>query len=115
MDRRLRTVVETQEFAHRAKGLQITDAERTFIVNAIAADPECGVPLGGGLRKARFAGRSSGKSGGYRTLHFFRREELPVFLLSIFAKNEKANLSKKELADLIGLCDEIAEHYGSRK
>jgi len=37
---------------------------------------------------------------------------MPLFLLTIFAKNEQANISKKEQAALIALCDLIAETYG---
>lgn len=40
---------------------------------------------------------------------------MPLFLLTVFAKNEKANLSRKEQADLIKLCDLIAQTYGGGK
>lgn len=40
---------------------------------------------------------------------------MPVFLLTVFAKNEKANISQKEKASLIELCDLIAATYGSGK
>jgi hypothetical protein len=40
---------------------------------------------------------------------------LPLFLLSVFAKNEKANISKTEKADLIELCDLIAQTYEKKQ
>ncbi|RAN38525.1 hypothetical protein HY26_03655 [Hyphomonas sp. GM-8P] len=40
---------------------------------------------------------------------------MPLFLPTVFAKNEKANLSRKEQADLIKLCDLIAQTYGGGK
>ncbi len=52
--------------------------------------------LGGGLIKQRVARGGGGKSGGYRTLVFFRREETAVFAFG-FAKSSKANLNEVEL------------------
>lgn len=52
--------------------------------------------LGGGLIKQRVAREGEGKSGGYRTLVFFRREERAIFAFG-FAKSDKANLSAVEL------------------
>ncbi len=107
------TVVELPEFVRRAKDL-MTEAERTALIDMLAADPEAGVSLGGGLRKARFARAGAGKSGGFRTVHFYRAGAGPVFLLTMFAKNEKANLSAGELAALVKLGDELAACYGRR-
>jgi hypothetical protein len=52
--------------------------------------------LGGGLIKQRVAREGGGKSGGYRTLVFFRHEEMAVFAFG-FAKSSKANLNAVEL------------------
>jgi hypothetical protein len=62
----------------------------------------------------RLARPGGGKSGGWRVLHFFRNEGMPVFLLSVFGKNEKANISAAERAELAAICDLIAETYGRR-
>jgi Flp pilus assembly CpaF family ATPase len=37
-----------------------------------------------------------------------------VFLLTVFGKNEKANISAAERAELAAICDRIAETYGRR-
>jgi hypothetical protein len=37
-----------------------------------------------------------GKRGGARVIYYYHDERLPVFLLSAFAKNRKANLSRAE-------------------
>ena len=50
----------------------------------------------GGARKVRFAGRGKGKSGGYRVVTYFAGEDIPVFLLALFSKGERENLSKAE-------------------
>ncbi|MCA6112506.1 type II toxin-antitoxin system RelE/ParE family toxin [Bradyrhizobium cenepequi] len=50
----------------------------------------------GGCRKVRFAGRGKGKSGGYRTVHYLAGDDVPVLLLALINKGERANLSKAE-------------------
>lgn len=109
----LTTVVELEEFLRQAKGI-LTDADRAELISYLAAHPEAGVSLGGGLRKVRFARKGAGKSGGFRSIHFYRRAKSPIILLAIFAKNEKANLTATELATLIRLGDILAAHYGEQ-
>lgn len=107
----LQTVVELPEFVRRAKAI-MSDEERLDLVNFIAANPEAGVALGGGLRKVRSPRAGSGKSGGYRTLYVFGGVGIPLFLLTVFAKNEKDNLSKAEQAAAVQLSRALLETYG---
>lgn len=94
----------------------MSDAERMELIDAVAANPLLGVSLGGRLRKWRVARPGTGKSGGYRVVHFFAPAgEGPVFLLTVFAKNEKANLSAREVADLTELARRIADSQGRRR
>ena len=111
MHKRLQTIVETPEFIRRAKDIGMTEADRADVIETLAAHPEAGVSLGGGLRKVRIARKGGGKSGGYRVLHFYREEGIPLFLLTAFAKNERANITPKEQTELIALCGLIAEAY----
>ncbi|MDI1366251.1 MAG: type II toxin-antitoxin system RelE/ParE family toxin [bacterium] len=53
--------------------------------------------LGGGLIKQRVARAGAGKSGGYRMMVFYRAETRAVFVYG-FAKNDRANLSRDEVA-----------------
>ncbi|GAA0571902.1 hypothetical protein GCM10009099_07220 [Caenispirillum bisanense] len=112
---RLVTVVETRAYLVRAADL-LTEAEREDLKAMLAAAPECGTLIRGtgGLRKVRLALHGRGKSGGARTIYYYRNDSMPLFLLSIYAKNEKDNLSAAErgkLADLVGL---IVKTYGRR-
>ena len=107
------TVVELPEFLRRAKAI-MTDDERTALVNHVAANPDAGISLGGGLRKLRIAREGGGKSGGYRTIYVFGGAHLPIFLVTVFAKNEKDNLGKTEQAELITLAKILLAHYGDR-
>ena len=71
--------------------------------------------LGGGIRKMRIARQGRGKSGGARVVFLFSGEDMPVFLLTVFAKNEKANLSAGERAALIAAAKQIIEDDRRRK
>ena len=91
------TVVETAEFLKHAKRL-MADSEREELVAFVASNPEAGeiVSETGGVRKIRWALEGMGKRGGARVIYYYHSERLPVFLLTAFAKNRKANLSKAE-------------------
>lgn len=90
----------------------MTDAEREGIVIFLAANPEAGISLGGGLRKVRIGREGGGKSGGYRTLYVFGGTHVPIFLLTVFAKNEKDNLTKAEQAAAVELSKKLIATYG---
>lgn len=111
---RMQTVVELPEFIRRASEM-MTEADRLGLVDYIAANPEAGVSLGGGLRKVRLPRTGSGKSGGYRTVYVFGGTHMPIFLLTVFAKNEKDNLSKKELSAAIQLSKALIDVYGEKR
>jgi hypothetical protein len=55
----------------------------------------------GGVRKLRWSRGSRGKSGGVRVIYYFHSEGVPLYLLTLFAKNERANPSKAERGDRI--------------
>ena len=54
------------------------------------------VPEGGGIREVRWAAQGRGKRGGVRVIYYFHSETFPLFLLTVYAKNQKANLTKAE-------------------
>lgn len=107
----LQTVVELPEFLRRAKAI-MSETEQVALVDYIAGNPEAGVSLGGGLRKVRIAREGGGKSGGYRTIYVFGGAHVPLFLVTVFAKNEKDNLSRAEQADLVALSKVLLASYG---
>jgi hypothetical protein len=111
------TVVETRAFLSDARSLGLPDAERLAIVTWIAANPAAGdvIEGTGGARKVRFAGKGKGKSGGYRVITFFTGAEVPVFLLNIFAKNEKTDLTPKERRVLKTVLGDVVKAYRPRR
>jgi hypothetical protein len=109
----MQTVIETSSYLADAKAAGLTEADRDAIVEMIASNPETGDEIGGtgGARKVRVAGRGKGKSGGYRVITFYSGEDLPVFLLAVYSKGEKANLTKAERNELKGILGDIVREY----
>lgn len=108
----MQTVVETPSYLKSAEKL-FSAKEREEIVMMVAADPECGdiVQGTGGFRKVRVGRDSRGKRGGARVVYIFRNEEFPVFLIAVYGKNEKENLSKAERNELAKMADAIFAKY----
>ena len=112
----MQTVVETPGYLSDARALGMTDSERDFIVAWIAANPDAGdiIQGTGGARKVRFAGRGKGKSGGYRVISFYAGTRMPTFLLNVFAKNEKTDLTPKERKTLKIVLSDLVKAYRAR-
>src|SRR4051795_9523252 len=91
------TVVETAEFLRHAARL-MSDSDREALVVFVGANPEAGeiMPETGGVRKLRWAREGMGKRGGARVIYYYHSARVPVFLLTAYSKNRKANLSKAE-------------------
>ncbi len=69
----------------------------------------------GGIRKLRWPAHGKGKSGGVRVIYYFHNELTPLFLLSLFGKGEKANLTKSERNDLAKLTSLLVKNYRGSK
>jgi mRNA-degrading endonuclease RelE of RelBE toxin-antitoxin system len=100
----LATVAETPEY-QRCAGRLLSAAERAAIVNFLAARPKAGDLMQGtgGVRKLRWARGGRGKSAGVRVIYYYHSEALPLYLLTVFGKGEKANLGKAERNELAAL------------
>jgi len=112
----MQTVIETESFLRDAKSVGLSDEERNAIVNFVAANPDAGNEIKGtgGARKLRFAGKGKGKSGGYRVITFYSGDDIPVFLLNVFAKNEKIDLSQAERNEFKTVLAVLADTYRRR-
>jgi hypothetical protein len=109
----MHTVIETPIYLRDAKAAGLTESEGMAIVDLLAIQPDAGdlIPGTGGARKVRVAGRGKGKSGGYRVITFYPGADLPVFLLNVFAKGDKINLTMAERNELRTILTEIARTY----
>jgi hypothetical protein len=81
------------------------------------ANPEAGdlIPETGGVRKLRWGLAGRGKRGGARVIYYYHGERLPLFLLTAYAKNEKANFSKLERNAMRTLIPKLVKEYARRK
>lgn len=104
------TVAEVPEYIRRAEKL-LTIEERRDVVDYLAAHPRAGDLMEGtgGVRKLRWGRGGQGKSGGVRVIYYFHSEVMPLYLLTLFAKNERANLSKAERNGLAGLVEFLVQ------
>jgi hypothetical protein len=91
------TIVELLSFQNDADKI-FNDQEREDLSDFISANPYFGdvIPGTGGIRKLRWRARGSGKRGGARVIYYFRDLNMPVFLLAVYAKGEKMNLTMHE-------------------
>jgi hypothetical protein len=114
----LLTVAELPEYIKRSAVL-LDASERKSLIDYLAMHPRAGdlIEGTGGIRKLRWGRANRGKSSGVRVIYYFHDERMPLFLLTIFGKNEQANLSKAERNDLAKLVNILVEvglrgHHG---
>ncbi len=93
----MQTVVELPEFIRRAQRL-LSEGESQLLVSYLSEFPQAGVLIegAGGIRKIRWAREGMGKRGGVRVIYYFHSDRMPLYLLTVFGKNEKADLSMAE-------------------
>lgn len=109
----MHTVVETPSFIAAAKSAGMSDEVRAEVISALARNPRLGDLMEGtgGFRKLRFAKPGQGKSGGFRVITYFYTEGMPAFLITVFGKNQKANLSRQERNGLAKLSEILVQSY----
>ncbi len=88
-----------------------------MLVDYLAHNPTAGelVPGTGGVRKLRWAIEGRGKRGGARVIYFYHHADIPLFALTAYPKNERADLSQKDRNDFRRLTKLLAETYGRTK
>ena len=77
----------------------ISDSELKNIVANVLEKGQAEADLGGDVYKVRVARPGKGKSGGYRVIVLFKSGRLTFFVYG-FAKSDRGNISRKELAKL---------------
>ena len=109
----MQTIVETPPFFSDAEAAGMSEIERMRFVDWISAHPAAGdlIKGAGGARKVRFARPGAGKSGGYRIITFYAEQSTPVFLLALFSKGERGNLTKAECNALATMTKRLLAAY----
>ncbi len=111
----MQTIVELPEFLRKSQDL-LASEEKLSLINYLAAHPQAGDIMQGtgGIRKLRWAAQGRGKSGGVRVIYYYHNETIPLFLLTVFGKGEKSNLSKSECNDLSKFTGLLLRQYGGK-
>jgi hypothetical protein len=98
--------IETSAFTKRVTGY-LTDDEYLGLQMFLLERPDAGqiVRGTGGVRKLRWAMTGRGKSGGLRVIYYWRVSNDEIWLLTMYSKNERENISShilKQIAEEIG-------------
>lgn len=106
-------VVETPQFHRSAADAGMSEDEVLRLKVYLSENPDAGEPIRetGGARKLRFSKPGRGKSGSYRVVTFYTGEDIPVFLMDVYAKGEKINLSARERVELKKELETFVEEY----
>lgn len=93
--------VETSLFTKLLPQYLTDDEYREFQV-FIVENPDAGDVIrgSGGIRKVRWAAKGKGKRGGVRIIYYWQRADGHIYLMTLYAKNEMADLSPAEIAVL---------------
>jgi hypothetical protein len=99
-------VARTSRYAGRVAKLLPPDEQLAMEMH-IVQNPEAHpvIPGAGGIRKARWGRPGLGKRGGVRAIYYFASTAGTLYLLDIYAKNRKSDLTpddKKELRRIVG-------------
>lgn len=92
------SVYKTKEFSKFARKADLGSEALLEAARAVASG-QWDADLGGGVFKQRIARQGGGKSGGFRTIILFKVGGHSFFIHG-FAKNEKANVTPRELKAL---------------
>ena len=93
-----RTFKEVSSFSEKWKSLGLTDEDLRILENILLKDPKTGTAIQGtgGLRKIRIPIEDTGKRGGGRVIYVDIEVKECIYLLDVYAKNEKVDLTEKE-------------------
>jgi len=99
-------IVELPTYIRLAYKL-LNEDERRDLIDHLAKHPQAGNIMQGtnGVRKLRWRRNEQGKSGGVRVIYYYHDDRMPMYLLTLFAKGDKANLTKAERNELANLVD----------
>ncbi len=100
--------IETHTFTRMVTDI-MSDEEYRGLQNLLADNPERGniIKGGGGIRKLRYALPGRGKRSGVRVIYYWLKDKSQVYLLVVYPKSQKDNLSDSETAILRKLVKDL--------
>jgi hypothetical protein len=99
----------TRLFDIQWKSIGLVDGDLATLQNRLKVNPDEGdlIQGTGGLRKTRIGLFSRGKRSGARVTYLDLPEYGIIYLLTVYAKNEKQDLARHEIIDFKSLVNEI--------
>ena len=93
--------VETPHFSELLTAA-MSDSDYALLQYFLAERPDAGQLIvgGGGIRKVRWSARGKGRRGGFRVIYYWRVTGDVIFLLDLFSKNEKSDLTRADVRQL---------------
>ena len=93
--------IETPTFTRMVTEL-LSDDEYCELQSVLVEDPARGdlIQGGGGIRKFRHAVKGRGKSGGVRVIYYWIKDNHQIYMLVVYPKSKKDNLTDQETAIL---------------
>lgn len=93
-----KTFIQTNEFTKNWSQLGLTDEDLRTLENELLSNPKAGKVIRGtgNLRKYRFSLPNQGKSGSTRVCYVDFVIQETIYLITVYTKKEKENLSKSE-------------------
>ena len=93
--------IETPTFTRLVLQL-MEDDDYAELQVALAQRPDMGkiISGGGGIRKMRWAGSGRGKRGGLRIIYFWQTANEQIWMLLVYPKNVRDDLTRDEIRQL---------------
>jgi len=106
------TIAETNEFFTKSREL-LSKKEINDFIDYIAKYPTAGVLIQGtgGVRKLRWKRSDTGKRGGFCIIYYFHSSHMPLYLLTVFAKGDKSDLTSGEKHELKVLVNYLVDYW----
>jgi hypothetical protein len=103
------------EYLRRSRRL-LSEAACEEVVDFLASEPDAGVLIRGtgGIRKLRWDREGMSKSGGVRVIYYYHDASMPLYLLTIFGKGEKSDLTKSEANELAKFVKTLVQNWKRR-
>lgn len=106
-----RTFKEMESFTRKWKEMGLNDDDLITLQKILLKDPKIGdvIPGASGIRKIRIPVDHIGKRSGGRVIYIDIEVKESIYLLDVYAKNEKTDLTEKEKKLLSKLVERLKE------
>jgi hypothetical protein len=100
--------IETPVFTRLVREA-LSDEDYAALQQTLADRPDIGALIkgGGGIRKVRWALPGGGKSGGIRVMYYWRAKADQIYLLFLFPKSARSDLTPDQVKELAKYAKEL--------